>query len=67
MGIGKESIGFITLTVILCHFEMSYLDCLKREIWPKTYKGYYLLEFISDEDEDITAIIWRPDWAIPQG
>ena len=42
-------------------FEMSYLDCLKREMWPKPYKGHHLLDFISDKDEDITAIIWRPD------
>ena len=47
--------------------EMTYLDCLKRVMWPKTYKGYYLLDFISDEDKDITGIIWRPDWAIPHG
>lgn len=48
-------------------FEMSYLDCLKREMWPKTYKGYYLLQFVSEEDEGITGIIWRPDWAVPRG
>ena len=48
-------------------FEMSYLDCLKREMWPKSYKDYYLLDFVLDEDEDITGIIWRPDWAVPQG
>ena len=47
-------------------FEMSYLDCLKREMWPKP-NGYYLLDFISDEDKDITGIRWRPDWAVPQG
>ena len=48
-------------------FEMGYLDCLKREMWPKTYKGYYLLDFVSDENGNITGIIWRPDWAVPQG
>lgn len=48
-------------------FEMGYLDCLKREMWPKTYKGYYLLEFVADENGAITDLIWRPDRAVPQG
>ena len=48
-------------------FEMGYLDCLKREIWPKTHKEYYLLEFVSDENGDITSIKWRPDLNVPQG
>ena len=45
-------------------FEMGYLDCLKREMWPKTYEGYYLLEFVAAEDADIRVVIWR---AVPQG
>ena len=48
-------------------FEMGYLDCLKREIWPKTHKEYYLLEFVSNKNGDITGIKWRPDSAVPHG
>ncbi|KAK0516162.1 hypothetical protein JMJ35_000765 [Cladonia borealis] len=48
-------------------FELGYLDCLKREIWPKTDKEYYLLEFLSNENGDIKGIKWRPDLTVPQG
>ena len=30
-------------------FGTGYLDYLKREMWPKTYPGHPLLEFISNE------------------
>ena len=33
-------------------------------MWPKTYEGYYLLEFVAAEDADIRVVIWR---AVPQG
>ena len=48
-------------------FEMTYKDCLTREMWPKTSKNYYLLEFGTDISGDITTITWRPDWAVPAG
>ena len=48
-------------------FEMTYQDCLRREMWPKTYKKYYLLEFGTDAQGETTCITWRPDWAVPNG
>ena len=49
-------------------FEMTYEDCLKREMWPKTFKKYYLLEFRSEDGRgNMTHIRWRPDPAVPSG
>lgn len=48
-------------------FEMTYEDCLRREMWPKTFKPYYLLEFRIDTHGNVTCITWRPDWAIAEG
>ena len=48
-------------------FEMTYQDCLRREMWPKVWKNYYLLIFGSDGEGNITCITWRPDWAVPDG
>jgi len=48
-------------------FEMTYEDCLRREMWPKTFKPYYLLEFGTDTHGNVTCITWRPDWAVAEG
>ena len=48
-------------------YEMSYQDCLQREMWPKTRKEFYLLEFGGFDGEKAMWIRWRPDWAVPDG